>query len=103
MPNRPNHWRVWQGGRAVTRPTYLPESHDRWRPIASAESWDGGTGGACNGFLYDFHQVQIAHSPGGRWRLLSRASSSATRIRRRGGAFLAAEGAGLRLLFAHTP
>lgn len=106
MPNRPSRWRVWLNGRPVSRPIRLPDSHHRWRPIATAESWDGGTGGACNGFLYDFHDVRIAHSPGGAWHPLSGAypiRSFATRLRRRGSAFLAAEGAGRRLLFAHTP
>jgi len=36
-------------------------------PIATAESWDGGSGGGCNGFLYRFRQVSIASAPGGSW------------------------------------
>ncbi|HEX3055633.1 MAG TPA: hypothetical protein VHP82_05775, partial [Gaiellaceae bacterium] len=73
-------------------------SHDRWAPIATAESWDGGTSGQCNGFLYRFDTVSIAHAPGGGWRPLSSSaspiSSTTTRVRRSGskGAFLAAEG-----------
>lgn len=61
------------------------------------ESWDGGTGGACNNFLYRFWHVQVAHAAGGDWRSLSSAyaiKSPVTRIRRApgGAAFLAAEG-----------
>src|SRR5579884_3546614 len=43
---RPDWWRVWLNGKPVSRPIRLPQSHDRWTPIATAESWDGGTGGA---------------------------------------------------------
>jgi hypothetical protein len=106
IPHRPNWWRVWQGDRPASRPIWLPDSNDRWLPIATAESWDGGTGGACNSFLYDFHHVQIAHAPGGHWRRLSVAypiRSTVTRIRRAGPAFLAAEGAGRPLLRGRRP
>lgn len=99
----PNWWRVWLNRRAVSQPIRLPDSHDRWGPIATAESWDGGTGGACNGFLYRFHHLQVAHASGGGWRPLAGGypiRSSATRIRRsrRGSAFLAAEGRAAMLL-----
>jgi hypothetical protein len=97
MRNRPNFWRVWLNHKAVSRPIYLPQSHDRWTPIATAESWDGGTGGTCNTFLYRFRHVAIAQSLGGGWHLLKsgyQISSSETRVRRPRGAatFLAAEG-----------
>ena len=95
--DRPNWWRVWVNHRAVSKPIRLPRSSGRWAPIASAESWDGGTAGACNTFLYHFRRVRIAHAPGGSWRNLSAAfpiTSPVTRIRRSrdGDAFLAAEG-----------
>jgi hypothetical protein len=98
MRHRADWWRVFLNGHAVSKPIRLPGSYERWMPIATAESWDGGTGGACNTFLYHFRRVRIAHAPGGGWRRLSGAypiRSSATRVRRsRGGdAFLAAEGA----------
>ena len=48
MHDRPNWWRVWVNHRAASPPIYLPQSDHRWSPIATAESWDGGTGGACN-------------------------------------------------------
>jgi hypothetical protein len=97
MHGRPDWWRVWVNGRAVSKPIRLPDSHQRWAPIATAESWDGGTHGACNTFLYHFRRVRIAHAPGGGWRNLSGGypiRSSVTRLRRSrgGGAFLAAEG-----------
>jgi hypothetical protein len=95
--NRPDSWRVWVNHRAVSRPIRLPRSYERWAPIASAESWNGGTGGACNTFLYHFRRIRIARAPGGGWRNLSGAfpiRSPTTRIRRsrNGDAFLAAEG-----------
>jgi hypothetical protein len=95
--HRPNWWRVWLNHRAVSAPIHLPESHDRWSPIATAESWDGGTGGTCNTFLYRFRHVAIANSTGGDWHQLTGGfpiQSAVTRVRRaRGSAgFLAAEG-----------
>jgi hypothetical protein len=97
MHGRPNWWRVWLNHRPVSKPIFLPQSHGRWSPIATAESWDGGTGGACNTFLYRFRQVSIAHAPGGGWHQLTDGypiRSAATRVRHTGGpaGFLAAEG-----------
>ena len=103
-------WRVWVNGSPASQPIYLPGSHGRWAPIATAESWDGGTGGTCNGFLYRFHRVSIARVPGGGWRQLAggyhdqqpvdahRAEHAA------GGSFLAAEGdVALRTLASFNP
>jgi hypothetical protein len=97
MHNRPDWWRVWLNHKPASPPIRLPDSHDRWSPIATAESWDGGTGGTCNTFLYRFRHVTIAHAPGGNWHQLTGGfpiRSAATRVRRsRGSAgFLAAEG-----------
>jgi hypothetical protein len=97
MYNRPDWWRVWLNHRPASPPIRLPSSHGRWSPIATAESWDGGTGGACNTFLYRFRHVQVAHAMGGGWHSLRdgyQISSSVTRVRRSRGAaaFLAAEG-----------
>jgi len=109
MRKRPNYWRVWVNGSPASQPIRLPGSHGRWAPIATAESWDGGTGGSCNGFLYSFHQVSIARAPGGRWQPLAGGytiSSPSTRIARNThkGSFLAAEGdAALRTLAAVIP
>jgi hypothetical protein len=97
MHNRPDWWRVWVNHKPVSQPIRLPESHGRWSPIATAESWDGGTGGACNTFLYQFRHVSIAHAPGGGWHQLTTGymiRSAATRIERHPGSagFFAAEG-----------
>jgi hypothetical protein len=94
---RPNWWRVWVNHKPVSPAIYLPASHGRWSPVATAESWDGGTGGACNTFLYRFRHVSVAHAPGGGWHQLTGGypiRSAVTRLRRaRGSAgFLAAEG-----------
>jgi hypothetical protein len=97
MHKRANWWRVWVNHRAVSKPIHLAQSHDRWTPIATAESWDGGTGGTCNTFLYRFRRVAIAQSMGGGWHPLTTGfpiSSSETKVRHPRGAatFLAAEG-----------
>jgi hypothetical protein len=97
MYKRRNWWRVWVNHRPVSPPIRLPASHDRWSPIATAESWDGGTGGTCNTFLYRFRHVTVADAPGGGWHQLTSGfpiRSATTRIQRRRGSsgFLAAEG-----------
>jgi hypothetical protein len=94
---RPDWWRVWLNHKPVSPAIHLAESHGAWSPIATAESWDGGTGGACNTFLYRFRHVAIAHAPGGGWHQLTGGypiRSASTRLRRaRGSAgFFAAEG-----------
>jgi hypothetical protein len=108
MFHRTNWWRVWENGHPVSPPIYLPQSHHRWTPIATAESWDGGTGGACNAFLYSFRQVAITASPGGNWHQLVNtypiSSSGETKLRRGGSSFLAAEGqAAFRTLASLKP
>ena len=67
MAYRKNFWRVWVDGKPVSKPIYLPASSGRWRPIATAETWDGFTP-ACNGFRYRFERVQAAMGRGGAWR-----------------------------------
>ena len=47
MHNRLNMWRVWVNHKPVSPPIRLPESHDGLMPVATSESWDGGTGGIC--------------------------------------------------------
>jgi hypothetical protein len=106
MHDRPNWWRVWVNHRAASPPIYLPRSDHRWSPIATAESWDGGTGGACNTFLYRFRRVSIAHARGGGWHQLTGGfpiRSAATRIQHTGSAgFFAAEGQGAFQLLSAT-
>ena len=97
MHDHPDRWRVSLNGRAVSRPIRLPASHGRWTPVATAESWTGGRGHACNAFLYRFRRLELAHAAGGGWHPFSGGSpiqSSVSRVRRsrRGDAFIAAEG-----------
>jgi hypothetical protein len=109
MRGRTDWWRVWVNGSAASQPIRLPGSHGRWSPIATAESWDGGTGGTCNGFLYRFHGISLARVPGGGWHQLLNGytiSSSVTRVQRNSGnaSFLAAEGDdALRSLASFNP
>lgn len=66
MARQPHHWRVWVNGKAVSDPIHLPRSGARWRPIATAETWDGGRR-ACNGFGYRFDRLAVARARGGSW------------------------------------
>jgi hypothetical protein len=97
MRGRRNWWRVWLNNSAASNPIFLPDSHGRWGPMATAEGWDGDTRGACNSFLYRFHGVRFAHAPGGGWSASPRGyairdSKTGVRRARGGNAFLAAEG-----------
>lgn len=109
MRARPNWWRVWVNGSPASRAIKLPGSHGRWAPIATAESWDGGSGGTCNEFLYRFHRIAIAHAPGGAWAPLaggiSIGSPSVRLHRSRASAsFVAAQGPqALRSLASFSP
>ena len=67
VAGRPGAWRVWVDGEPRTRPIELAGSSGRWRPIATAETWDAGRR-VCNRFDFSFSRVQIADSPGGSWR-----------------------------------
>jgi hypothetical protein len=67
LAGRPGWWRAWADGRPVTPPVHLPGSSGRLRPIATAESWDGGSGG-CNAFAFRFEDVAVAAAGGGSWR-----------------------------------
>jgi len=62
----PGWWKVWVDGAAVSQPYFLPGSSGRWRPIATAETWDGGRR-VCNLFSYRFGRVSVA-GRGGAWR-----------------------------------
>jgi len=66
---RRDWWRVRVDGRPVSAPVYLPGSHGRWRPVATAESWNAGTGW-CNGFAYRFSRVYVSTRSNLRWRRL---------------------------------
>ncbi len=67
LAGRPSWWRVLVDGRPVTKPISLPGSSGRWKPIATAESWNGGRA-VCNGFAFRFEQVGVAARSGGTWR-----------------------------------
>jgi hypothetical protein len=69
MAAHPASWRVWLDGRPATGPIALPESHDALLPVATAESWSGGSEpGACNSFSYRFQDLLVATAAGGSWR-----------------------------------
>ena len=91
---QPNYWRAMLNGQPVSPAYYLPQSHDRFMPIATAEAWDGGTG-ACNNFLYSFQKVKVTSRPGGVFHNLTggyNIKSAKTTLRRAGTSFIAAEG-----------
>lgn len=108
MHARPEWWRVWVNGSPASKPIHLAGSHGRWAPIATAESWDGGSG-TCNPFLYRFHGISVATAPGGTWAPLVRSypiTSSTTRLQRNAhtASFVAAQGAiALRSLASFNP
>lgn len=63
---RPGWWQVWVDGRPASQPIHLPGSARRWRPIATAEAWDAGSG-VCNRFAFRFDRVEVAAGRGGSW------------------------------------
>jgi hypothetical protein len=71
--DRPNVWRVWVDGDALTPPLSLPGSHGKWAPIATAESWDGGTS-ACNGYHYQFSHLHVSGRAGRGWSAMRSAN-----------------------------
>jgi hypothetical protein len=66
MSRRPERWRIWVNGQPVTKPIYLRGSAERWAPIATAESWNGGQR-TCNRFAFRFERVSVSHGRGGSW------------------------------------
>jgi hypothetical protein len=69
---RPNWWRVWLNGKPASPPIHLPGSSGRFEPIATAETWDGGSR-VCNGFSYRFEGLAVAAARGGSWERFVRA------------------------------
>jgi hypothetical protein len=67
IANRPGWWRVWVSGNPATGPIHLRGSSDRWQPIATAESWNGGEA-TCNRFGFRFERVSVSYGGGGSWR-----------------------------------
>jgi hypothetical protein len=66
IAKHPGWWRVWVGGKPVTRGIRLVGSKGLFQPIATGESWNGGQTG-CNGFRFRFERVGIAGARGGSW------------------------------------
>jgi hypothetical protein len=66
LAKRPNWWRVWLNGKPASGPIHLPGSSGRFQPIATAETWDGGSH-FCNGFNYRFDGLGVAAARGGSW------------------------------------
>ena len=92
----PGSWQVWVNGTAVTPRIFLPGSHGAWRPVATAESWNGDVAGTCNGYGFRFGQVRVATEPGGSWQPLAAGrvlADAGYHLYRRSGALLAASGA----------
>jgi hypothetical protein len=67
---RPNVWRVWLDGHAVSPPYYLPGSNVGWKPQATAESWNNNAK-VCNDYAYSFSGISLAAAPGGSWHNLN--------------------------------
>lgn len=57
LASRRGWWRAWLDGKPVSPAVHLPGS-GRWRPIATAEAWDGGRR-VCNRFAYRFAAVAV--------------------------------------------
>jgi len=70
IAGRANWWRVWLDGKPATDPILLENSTNRWRPIATGESWNGGET-VCNRFAFRFDGVAVASSAGGAWHPFS--------------------------------
>lgn len=64
---KPSWWAVWVNRKRVSEPVYLPGSSGRWRPIATAETWDGGRR-VCNLFTYRFDHVRVVNARTRIWR-----------------------------------
>jgi hypothetical protein len=67
LPYSPNYWVVVTPN-GIAGPFFLPRSHNRWEPVATAESWAKG-GRLCNRYAYRFQNVQVAERHGS-WRPL---------------------------------
>ena len=70
IASRPGWWRVWLNRAPSSSPIHLPGSSGRWRPSATAETWNGGSP-VCNSFAFRFERVEVASAPGGSWKRLS--------------------------------
>ncbi len=64
----PGSWRVMIDGVKVSDPVVLPGSHGAFAPVATAESWDGGVTGVCNGYAFDFSNLAVRTEFGRAWK-----------------------------------
>ena len=71
LPKNPNKWIVITPS-GIEGPFDLPNSHGKWAPTMTGESWAHG-GSFCNRYTYRFDGVQTADSRG--WRNLKRSST----------------------------
>jgi hypothetical protein len=60
-------WQVTLDGVKVGAPIFLPGSHGTFHPIATAENWDGGVAGTCNGYAFGFSTLSVRRTWGGGW------------------------------------
>lgn len=67
---RPGWWRIWVDGSPAVDAIRLQGSDGGWKPMATAESWNGG-GQGCNSFAFRFQEVALAGTRGGSWRQFS--------------------------------
>ena len=91
---RPGWWRVWVDGEPVAGPVRMPGTSGRWAPIATAESWNGGTS-ACNDFAFRFDRVSVSAGTRGAWRRFvsgHRFLDGTHRLRDLGDSFVASSG-----------
>jgi hypothetical protein len=68
LPGQADVWAVAIDGVRVSAPASLPGSHGAFRPVATAESWDGGVSGVCNRYSFDFANVSVRAETGRTWQ-----------------------------------
>lgn len=61
-------WRVMLNGVKVSDPIVLPGSHGAFQAVATAENWDGGVAGSCNGYSFDFSSLSVRTTFAGAWQ-----------------------------------
>ena len=59
--------RVKIDNKVVLDSVFLPNSHGRFQPVATAENWDGGVAGSCNQYAFGFSSLSIRSQFGGGW------------------------------------
>jgi hypothetical protein len=67
VAGHPGWWRVWVDGVPVTAKVHMQGTSGRWAPMATAESWNGGTS-ACNDFAFRFERVSVSEGAQRGWQ-----------------------------------